>query len=375
MRLFIQIPCLNEEKTLPLVLSTIPKQIPGIDEIHILVVDDGSSDRTVEVARELGVEHFVFHTRNMGLARSFRDGVDYALQHGADIVVNTDGDNQYPQERIADLVQPILRGEADIAIGDRQTKTIEHFSPFKKVMQGVGSSIVNFAAETDLPDAASGFRAYSRESLIRLNVVTQFSYCMETIIQAGNKRLRIASVPIKTNPKTRESRLFSNIFQHMGRSAQAIMRSYIMFKPHAVFLTLGIVFAIGAAIPFVRFLILSWLGIAGDHIQSLIFGSAMLVGALLSVALLVISDMLRTNRTLMEDALERIKLVQYSPERLHDPNTVTIADATSHPSLRVGPAAVAADRGVPVDGGVVIEGAEIAHEDPVGVVADRPAAS
>lgn len=342
MRLFIQIPCLNEEHTLPLVLSTIPKQIPGVDEIHILVVDDGSSDRTVEVARELGVQHFVFHTRNMGLARSFRDGVDYALQHGADIVVNTDGDNQYPQERIADLVQPILRGEADIAIGDRQTKTIEHFSPFKKFMQGVGSSVVNFAAETDLPDAASGFRAYSRESLIRLNVVTQFSYCMETIIQAGNKRLRIASVPIKTNPKTRESRLFSNIFQHMGRSGQAIMRSYIMFKPHAVFLTLAILFAVGAAIPFGRFLVLSWFGIAGDHIQSLIFGSAMLVGALLSVALLVISDMLRTNRTLMEDALERIKLVQYSPERQLDPRRVTLADAARHPSLPVSVEAAAA---------------------------------
>ncbi len=291
---------------------------------------------------ELGVEHFVLHTRNMGLARSFRDGVDYALQHGADIVVNTDGDNQYPQERIADLVQPLLAGAADIVIGDRQTKTIEHFSAFKKMMQSVGSSVVNFAAETDLPDAASGFRAYSRESLVRLNVVTQFSYCMETIIQAGNKRLRISSVPIKTNPKTRESRLFKNIFQHMGRSGQAIMRSYIMFKPHAVFLTLAVLFFVGAAIPFGRFFILSLLGVAGDHIQSLILGSALLVGALLSVALLVLSDMLRTNRTLMEDALERIKLIQYSPERTLDPNQVSAADAARHPSLPVSAAAARA---------------------------------
>lgn len=342
MRVFVQVPCLNEEATLPLVLNSIPKQIDGVDEIHVLVVDDGSSDRTVEVARELGVEHFVFHTRNMGLARSFRDGVDYALQHGADIVVNTDGDNQYPQERIADLVRPILNGEADIVVGDRQTKTIAHFSPFKKLMQGVGSTIVNFAAETDLPDAASGFRAYSRESLIRLNVVTQFSYCMETIIQAGNKRLRIASVAIKTNPKTRESRLFKNIFQHMGRSGQAIMRSYIMFKPHAVFLTMAALFFLGAAIPFGRFLALTWLGIAGDHIQSLIFGSAMLVGALLSVALLVISDMLRTNRTLVEDALERIKLLQYAPDRILDATNVTSADASHHPSLPVSADAVEA---------------------------------
>lgn len=349
MRLFIQIPCLNEELTLPLVLSTIPKEIPGVDEIHILVVDDGSSDRTVEVARELGVEHFVFHTRNMGLARSFRDGVDYALQHGADIVVNTDGDNQYPQDRIGDLVQPILRGEADVVIGDRQTKTIEHFSPFKKFMQGVGSSVVNFAAETDLPDAASGFRAYSRESLIRLNVVTEFSYCMETIIQAGNKRLRIASVPVKTNPKTRESRLFKNIFQHMGRSGQAIMRSYVMFKPHVVFLSLAILFFVGALIPFIRFLVLSWMGVAGDHIQSLILGLALLVGSLLSLALMVISDMLRTNRTLMEDALERIKLIQYAPERVLDPNRVSAEDAARHPSLAVSASAVQAAHAVESD--------------------------
>lgn len=333
MRLFVQIPCLNEEETLPLVLSSIPREIPGIDEIHILVVDDGSSDRTVEVARSLGVEHFVFHTRNMGLARSFRDGVDYAMQHGADIVVNTDGDNQYPQERIADLVQPIISGNADIVIGDRQTKTIKHFSPFKKLMQGVGSSVVNFAAETSLPDAASGFRAYSRASLIRINVVTEFSYCMETIIQAGNKRQRIASVPVTTNPKTRESRLFKNIFHHMGRSGQAIMRSYVMFKPHTVFFTLAALFFIGAAVPFGRFLILSWMGVAGDHIQSLIFGSAMLVGCLLSIALVVISDMLRTNRTLMEDALERVKLLQYAPDRIFDPNRVLPDDATRHPSM------------------------------------------
>lgn len=320
MRLFVQVPCLNEEETLPLVLESIPRQIDGIDEIFVLIIDDGSSDRTVEVARAHGVEHFVFHTRNMGLARSFHDGVNYALQHGADIVVNTDGDNQYPQARIADLVQPLIRGEADIAIGDRQTKTIEHFSPFKKLMQNIGSKVVNFAAETDLPDAASGFRAYSREALMRLNVVTQFSYCMETIIQAGNKRLRIASVPITTNAKTRESRLFKNIFQHMARSGQAIMRSYIMFKPYAVFSTLALVFFVAAAIPFVRFLIFYAMGQGSGNIQSLVFGVGMLVAALLSLALLVISDMLRTNRILLEDAMERIKLVQFAEERLIDPH-------------------------------------------------------
>ncbi|WP_125774496.1 glycosyltransferase family 2 protein [Antribacter gilvus] len=311
MKLFVQIPCLNEEETLPLVLASIPREIPGIDEVEILVIDDGSTDKTVEVARRLGVKHFVHHTRNMGLARSFRDGVDYALKQGADIVVNTDGDNQYPQEKIGELVAPVVKGDADIAIGDRQTATIAHFSPFKKLMQKVGSEVVNFAAGTNLPDAASGFRAYSRAALMHLNVVTQFSYCMETIIQAGNKRLRIVSVPITTNPKTRESRLFKNIGQHMMKSGQAISRSYIMFKPHVVFVSLGSLFLLGALVPFVRFLVLVATGQAGEHIQSLIFGSAMLVGSLLSFALLVIADLQRTNRVLLEETLERLKEVQY----------------------------------------------------------------
>lgn len=312
MKLFVQVPCLNEEGTLPAVLSTIPREIPGIDSVEILIVDDGSTDRTIEVAKAYGVKHFVRHARNMGLARSFRDGVDYALSQGADIVVNTDGDNQYPQERISELVQPIVAGSADIVIGDRQTATIEHFSPFKKLMQRVGSMVVNRAGGTDLPDAASGFRAYSKQSLIRLNVVTQFSYCMETIIQAGNKRLRIESLPITTNPKTRESRLFKNIWQHMFKSGSAITRSYLMFKPHVILGTLGSIMLIGALIPFVRFLVLFFMGEASGHIQSLIFGTALLIGALLSYALLIIADLLRTNRVLLEESLERVKTVQYS---------------------------------------------------------------
>ncbi|MDR1426889.1 MAG: glycosyltransferase family 2 protein [Bifidobacteriaceae bacterium] len=311
MRLFVQIPCLNEEATLPLVLATIPREVEGIEEVEILVVDDGSTDRTLEVARNLGVRHFVRHTRNMGLARSFRDGVDDALAHGADIVVNTDGDNQYPQERIGDLVQPILRGEADMVVGDRQTATIAHFSPFKKAMQRVGSGVVNRAAGTRLPDAASGFRAYSRAALMRLNIVTKFSYCMETIIQAGNKRMRVASVAIVTNPKTRESRLFRNVWHHMIKSGQAIVRSYLMYKPHTVFATLGIVLGAVGAVPFARFLYYWSIGESGGHIQSLIFGAAFLVGALECLALLVIADLQRSNRALLEETLERIREIQY----------------------------------------------------------------
>ena len=313
MKVFIQVPCLNEEETLAAVLDSIPAEIHGVEEIEILVIDDGSSDRTVDVARARGVTHFVRHTRNMGLARSFRDGVDYALAHGADIVVNTDGDNQYPQDRIGDLVQPIILGEADIVIADRQTQTIAHFSPFKKFMQRVGSNVVNRAASTDLPDAASGFRAYSRASLLRLNVLTQFSYCMETIIQAGNKRLRITSIPVVTNAKTRESRLFKNAGHHMVKSAAAIVRSYLMFKPYVIFATLAVTFGVLAAIPIVRFLVF-WL--AGEspsgHVQSLIFGSLMSVASLLSLALGVISDLLRTNRILLEEQLERVKAMQYA---------------------------------------------------------------
>lgn len=313
MKLFVQVPCLNEEQTLPSVLATIPKKIDGIDEIHILIIDDGSTDRTVEVARELGVEHFVHHVRNMGLARSFRDGVHYALLNGADIVVNTDGDNQYPQDRIPDLVAPIVAGEADIVIGDRQTHTIEHFSWFKKRLQKLGSMVVNLAASTDLPDAASGFRAYSRDALIKLNIVTQFSYCMETIIQAGNKRLRIGSVPIDTNPKTRESRLFSSMGQHVTKSAQAILRSYIMFKPFAFFAVIGTFMFVGAMVPFVRYLILILVlgDDAGQHLQSLILGVALLIGSLLSFALGVLADLQRTNRVLAEESLERLKEMQY----------------------------------------------------------------
>jgi len=315
-KVVIQIPCLNEESTLASVLKALPTHIEGVDELHIVIIDDGSTDRTLEVAREHGVTHIVRHARNQGLARSFRDGVEYSLSIGADIVVNTDGDNQYPGDRIADLVTPIVAGKADIVMGDRQTHTIEHFSPFKKAMQRFGSWVVNRAAGTDLPDAASGFRAYSRYSLYRLNIVTQFSYTMETIIQAGNKRLAIISVPIVTNAKTRESRLFSNMFEHMLKSGQAILRSYTMFRPWTLFASIAVVFGLIGVFPFLRFAVLRLAGDDGNHIQSLIFGSAMVVVAVLALALGVLSDLMRNNRILHEDTLERLREQQYGPARI-----------------------------------------------------------
>ena len=210
MKLVVQIPCLNEEQTLGDVLSTIPKKIPGFDSVEIVVIDDGSTDNTIEVAKKHGVSTIIRHRSTRGLAEAFRSGVDYALTHGADVLVNTDGDNQYPQSSIPDLVAPIAEGRADIVIGDRQTDKIAHFSWGKKLLQRLGSRVVNQAAGTRIPDAASGFRAYSRTALLKLNLVTKFSYTMETIIQAGYKRLAIESVKITTNPKTRDSRLFKS---------------------------------------------------------------------------------------------------------------------------------------------------------------------
>lgn len=308
MRLVVQIPCLNEEQTLPLVLESIPKHIDGIDEIIVLVIDDGSTDKTVEVARHYGIKHVVHHVRNQGLGRSFHDGVLKALELDADIVVNTDGDNQYPQERISDLVQPIIRGEADIVIADRQTHKIAHFSPFKKFLQRLGSAVVNKAAGTNLPDAASGFRAYSRESLLRLNTITRFSYCTETIIQAGYKGLHIESIEVDTNPKLRESRLFKSTFEHVRKSALTIIRAYIMYKPYIIFGWSAALFFILGLVPFARFVWLSVQdGTASGHLQSLLAGSVLMIAAFLCLALNIIADLIRINRILTEDNLEQTK--------------------------------------------------------------------
>lgn len=270
----------------------------------------------------------------MGLARSFKDGIDYALAHGADIVVNTDGDNQYPQDCIPDLIRPVMEGSADIAIADRQTHSISHFSPFKRLMQRVGSKAVSRAAGTPLPDAASGFRAYSRDALTRMNIITTFSYAMETIIQAGNKGMRIASVPVQTNSKTRESRLFRNIWHHMGKSASAIIRSYLMFKPHVLLGAMGAVMLAGALIPIIRFLVFAIQGDSSGHVQSLVLGAALLVGALLCFALLVIADLQRTNRTLTEDLLERLKAIQYASEPVNQAEPHVTHHASPHQGLR-----------------------------------------
>lgn len=313
------IPCLNEEKTLPSVLESIPKTIPGIDDTEIIIINDGSTDRTVEVARSYGIKNFVNHPKNRGLAHSFRDGIRASLELGADIIVLTDGDNQYPQERIPDLVEPIVTGKADIVIADRQTQKIEHFSPFKKFLQKFGTRVLNAAAGTNVPDATSGFRAWSREAAMQLNLVTRYSFGMETVIQAGNKRHAIATIVIKTNPKTRESRLFKSPLQHARRQSIVIIRSFVMYKPYRLFLSVSLILFIIGLIPFAHYLyvvIKHQSPYGAHHLQSLIIGIVFLNGAFISLMLGIVADLIRMNRSLLEDTLEELRRQHKSSDEL-----------------------------------------------------------
>jgi glycosyltransferase involved in cell wall biosynthesis len=310
MKLVVFIPCLNEEETLPSVLTTIPKEIPGIDIIEILIIDDGSTDKTVEVAKKYGVKHFVRHRHNQGLSKSFKDGLSRALELGSDIIVLTDGDNQYPQERIPDLIQPILNKKADLVIADRQVQTIDHFSPTKKFLQRFGTWVLNVAAGTNIPDATSGFRAYSKKAAIQLNPIAEYSFATETTIQASHKHQVIAIVPIKTNPKTRESRQFKSSWQHVRKSSITIVRAFIMYRPYVVFLSLGCLLLILGLTPFIHFLWLTFTQKPGTvygshHLQSLVTGVVLLIGSFISFTLGVIADLIRINRLLLEDILER----------------------------------------------------------------------
>ncbi|MGZ8165997.1 MAG: glycosyltransferase family 2 protein, partial [Methylobacter sp.] len=277
MKLIVQIPCYNEEHTLPETIADIPRQIDGIDQVELLIIDDGSTDRTVEVAKELGVDHIIVNKQNLGLARTFRKGLEECLKRGADIIVNTDGDNQYYGGDIPKLVAPILQDKADIVVGDRQTSTISHFSPFKKLLQKFGSATVRKLSGTDIPDTVSGFRAFSREAAIRINIVSSFSYTIETIIQAGKKHMAIASVPVRTNAKTRESRLFKSIPAFIERQLSSMIRMYLMYQPLRFFAYIGLTITVIGLIPVARFLIYYYLGNGSGHMQSLLLGSVILL--------------------------------------------------------------------------------------------------
>jgi glycosyltransferase involved in cell wall biosynthesis len=319
MKLIVQVPCYNEADTLPLVINSIPKTIPGVAEIETMIIDDGSTDATVKVAKKLKVDHIIRHRQNRGLASTFATGIDAALKRGADIIVNTDGDNQYPQESIPELIAPILAGTHDIVVADRQTHTIAHFSPLKKLLQRFGSHVVNMAANTSIPDAPSGFRAYSREAAMALNVVTDFSYTMETIIHAGKKRIAITHVPVVTNGKTRESRLFKNMRQHIMKSGTAIIRSYTMYHPFRFFVLGGGVAMFIGLIPYARFAVLALPGggSPNGHLQSLIFGAVFIMLGVMFVAIGLVADLLGTNRRLIEDTLYRLKKMEYQQDS-HD---------------------------------------------------------
>ena len=303
MKLIVQIPCFNEAETLPQTVADIPKKIAGIDEIEVLVIDDGSTDRTAEIAYELGVKHIIRHRRNRGLARSFTDGLDYAIKAGADIIVNTDGDNQYCGEDIGLLVQPILDGHSDLVVGDRQTWSCEHFSLFKRALQQIGSHVVRRLSATDIPDAVSGFRAISREAALQLNVTTNFSYTIETLIQAGRGRMAIACVPVRTNAKTRPSRLFRSIPQFIRKSGATMLRAYALHHPLSVFFGLGLVlFALGIT-PICRFLFFYINGDGNGHVQSLLLGCALVLLGSGAWIVGLLADLIAANRKLMETTL------------------------------------------------------------------------
>jgi len=312
LKLIIQIPCYNEETTLPVTIADLPRHIDGIDTIEFLIINDGSSDRTVDVARELGVHHVISFPKNKGLAKGFMAGIDAGLRLGADIIVNTDADNQYNGADIAKLVEPIVKGEAEFVIGDRQTNGIHHFSWFKKRLQNLGSWVVRQVSDTTVPDATSGFRALSREAALQMNVVSEFTYTLETIIQAGKKNLAISHVPIRTNGKLRESRLFRGNWNYIKRSFATIARIYTMYEPLKMFSFIGaILFGLGVIIGlrFIYFYITT--GGAG-HIQSLILTAVLLLLGFQIFILGLVADMIGSNRRLIENALYRLKKMEHS---------------------------------------------------------------
>lgn len=310
MKLIVQIPCYNEEQTLAQTLVAIPRNIPGIDTVEILIIDDGSADRTAEVAVSERVDHLVRHKQNLGLAHAFRTGLDACLQQGADIIVNTDADNQYEGADIPSLIAPILAGEADMVIGDRQTASIPHFSPLKKFLQRLGSGTVRKLAGIEVPDAVSGFRAFSREAAIRLNIVSNFSYTIETVIQAGKRNLTVVSVPVRTHATKRPSRLFRNIPHFIRNSLTTMVRMYAMYKPLRVFFYIGATLAAVGMLPIIRFLYFFLTGTGAGHIQSLLLGSILVLMGVLAWLIGLVTDLISFNRQLLEMTLERVRRIE-----------------------------------------------------------------
>lgn len=310
MKLIIQIPCYNEADQLPQTLADLPREVEGFDTVEWLVIDDGSTDETVAVARAHGVDHLVRLTNNRGLATGFQAGIDTALKLGADVIVNTDADNQYYGQDIARLVQPILAGRADMVVGDREVHQIEHFSPLKKALQRLGSWVVRQASSTSVPDTTSGFRAYNREAAIQIMVVSRFTYTLETIIQAGKLLVAVDHVPIRTNPKTRESRLFPSMGAYVRRNAVSIFRIYAQYEPLRVFWSLALIIGLAAIAVWVRFVVAYAEGSGKGHVQSLILGAVLFIAAVVLWALGVIGDLLAAQRVMTQRTFERVRRIE-----------------------------------------------------------------
>lgn len=315
MKLIIQIPCYNEAETLKIALDDLPKHIDGIDEIEYLIINDGSKDDTVKVALDWGVHYVVNFTRNKGLAKGFMAGLNACLSYGADIIVNTDADNQYCGDDIETIVRPILLGKADIVVGERPIDNTEHFSPLKKKLQHFGSWVVRKASKTDIPDAPSGFRAFSREAALRLNVINDYTYTLETIVQAGRNKMAIISVPIRTNGELRPSRLFGSMFGYIKKSMLTIVRAFLMYRPLQFFTIIGVIlFLIGTGIG-IRFLVYYFNGLGSGHIQSLILASMMIILGVMTEIVGLQADIIAANRKLLEDIQYHVRKLDCENEK------------------------------------------------------------
>ena len=310
MKLIIQIPCYNEAESLPETLVALPRQIDGIDTIEILIIDDGSRDNTSDVARRFGVHHIVRHRTNRGLAAAFQSGVNRALAEGADVIVNTDADNQYEGQDIGKLVTPVIAGEADIVVGDRGVRNNEHFGRFKRLLQMLGSATVKRLSNTDITDAVSGFRAFSRAAAQKINITSSFSYTTEMLIQAGRKRMAVISVPIRTNGAIRPSRLFKSIPQFITNTGATMVRAYAMYNPLKVFVLAGGLAAVIGAVPILRFLYFYAIGEGDGHVQSLVIGGSLITLGVIAIMFGAVADLVGRNRQLLEQTLERLRHVE-----------------------------------------------------------------
>ena len=315
MKLIIQIPWYNEAETLEVALNDLPKHIDGVDEIEYLIINDGSKDNTVQVAKDWGVHHIVNFRCNKGLAKGFMAGLDACLEAGADIIVNTDADNQYCGEDIEKLITPILKEEADIVIGERPIDSIEHFSFIKKKLQHLGSWVVRKASKTDIPDAPSGFRAFSRDAAMHINVVNDYTYTLETIVQAGRNRMAITSVPIRTNPELRKSRLFHSMWGYVKKSVLTILRAFMWYKPlycFSIVATIPTIIGLGVAI---RFLVFYFSGRGNGHIQSLILACTLLIIGFITFVIGLLADVIAANRKILEDTQYQIRKLRYDKRK------------------------------------------------------------